>query len=348
MNLDNKRFEGELNGKSTGLYILKNTNGVEAAITNYGARIVALAVPGRDGKPVDVVTGFDSLDGYLNAKEKYHGAIVGRYANRIARGRFTLNGKSYQLDINNPPNHLHGGFDGLHQQVWTVIDHSDSRITLSYDSPDGESHYPGNLGLRIVYELSADNGLSLSYEASTDAPTVINLTSHPFFNLNGQGRTTILHHTLQVNATNYIPVDDSLIPVEIAPVEGTPFDFRTPVPIGKRIDEANDQLIYGAGYDHNFVLDGSGLRPVARAQGDESGIVMEVLTDQPGMQLYSGNYMKADHAIKYGLTDLNRGAFCLETQHFPDSPNQPNFPSTVLNPGETFRSVTIYRFAIDQ
>jgi aldose 1-epimerase len=343
MNLDQTRFEGEHKGRETGLYFLKNKN-VEVAVTNYGARIVALTVPGKDGQPVDVVTGFDSLDKYIASTEPYHGAIVGRYANRIARGHFYLNGRQYQLAINNPPNHLHGGPEGFHQQVWTVEESTPEQLRLSYDSADGEGGYPGNLHVRLTYHLSEDNALTLTYEAHTDAPTVINLTSHPFFNLNGQGRTTILNHLLQINADRYTPVDSSLIPTGIAAVDGTAFDFRIPMTIGKRIDERNEQLKYGSGYDHNLVLNGSGLRAVARATGDESGIVMDVLTDQPAMQLYSGNYMKSENGIKYGLIDKFRTAFCLETQHYPDAPNQPQFPSTILNPGEEFRSQTIYRF----
>lgn len=344
MNLDQQRFEGTHQGKKTGLYFLKNKNGIEVAITNYGARIVGLSVPDKNGHPVDVVTGFDSIDGYLSAKEPYHGAIVGRYANRIARGQFSLDGKQYQLDINNAPNHLHGGIDGFHQQVWTVSEHNGPAIRLSHFSPDGEAHYPGNMQVEVFYELTDKNELIIHYQAGTDADTVINLTSHPFFNLNGQGQTNILDHVLQIEADEYTPVDESLIPVSVAPVEGTAFDFRTPHTIGKYIDEKDDQLKYGCGYDHNVVLRGSGLRPAARVTGDRTGIVMEVLTDQPAMQLYSGNYMKGEHTIKYGLVDKFRMAFCLETQHYPDSPNHPSFPTTLLKPGEVFRSQTIYRF----
>lgn len=338
-------FEENLNGKKTSLHFLRNTNGIEIAITNYGARIVALIVPDKEKNPVDVVTGFDSLQGYLNSTETYHGAIVGRYANRIARGRFTLNGKTYQLSINNPPNHLHGGPKGFNNQVWTVEEANENSIRLSYLSEDGEENYPGNLTVRLTYTLNDENELVLNYEAVTDEATVFNITSHPFFNLNGQGNGTIEDHVLQVNADRYNPVDDTLIPIGIYPVEHTAFDFRSGKKIGKDIDADDEQLKFGGGYDHNFVLNGEGMRTVGKINGDKSGITMEVITDQPGMQLYTGNFMASENKIKYGLTDLRRGAFCLETQHFPDSPNHPDFPTTVLNPGEVFRSRTIYKFS---
>lgn len=342
---DEAAFRKHINGKETGLFILKQ-GAITVAITSYGARIVSLLVPDTQGRIVDVVTGFDSLDGYLQSTEPYHGTIVGRFANRIARGRFSLNGKQYQLAINNPPNHLHGGPKGFHNQVWDVLESGPSSLLLRYVSPDGEENYPGTLTTQLRYTLSPEGALSLEYEAQTDAPTVLNLTSHPFFNLNGQGTGSIEAHTLQIGAGRYNPVGPDLIPTGIAPVDGTPFDFREPAAIGSRIQEKNDQLDHGAGYDHNFVLDGSGFRRAGWAQGDRSGIRMEVHTDQPGMQLYSGNYMKSENRIKYGLLDAYRNAFCLETQHFPDSPNQPAFPSTVLNPGQTFRTRTVYAFSI--
>ena len=344
MNLDKQSFEGTVKDKKVGLYRLRNANGTEVAITNYGARIVALVVRDKSGKPVDVVTGFDSLDGYLQAKETFHGAIVGRYANRIARGQLRLNGKEYQLAVNNPPNHLHGGPDGFHNQVWEVIEADEQMLLLSYHSPDGEENYPGNLDVRLRYRLTDADAIELEYEARTDAPTVFNITSHPFFNLNGQGIGDINRHLLWVAADRYTPVDAGLIPTGIEPVDGTPFDFREATPIGQRVNDEHLQLMYGAGYDHNFVLNGSGYRHVATATGDVSGIAMEVWTDQPGMQLYGGNFMKGEHRIKYGLSDPYRGAFCLETQHYPDSPNHPDFPSTVLEPGQIFRSKTAYRF----
>jgi aldose 1-epimerase len=342
--LDASLFMDKLQGKDTSLRLLKNKNGIEIAITNYGARIVSLVVPDKNNKPTDVVVGFDSLQGYLTSTETYHGAIVGRYANRIARGRFLLYGNEYQLSINNPPNHLHGGPKGFNNQVWTIKEASENGLKLHYFSPDGEENYPGNLTVYVFYTLTPDNELIINYEATTDEATVINITAHPFFNLNGIGSGTIEDHLLQVNASNYNPVDEALIPIGIYPTEDTPFDFRKAKRIGEDINQENEQLKFGAGYDHNFVLDGEGLRKVGKVTGDRSGINMEVITDQPGMQLYSGNYMQSENRIKYGLTDKYREAFCLETQHFPDSPNQPDFPTTILEPGEAFKSTTIYRF----
>lgn len=336
-------FETRIRGRKTCLIMLHH-GGMKVAITNYGARIVQLIVPDASGKETDVVIGFDSIEGYLNSKETYYGAIVGRYANRIARGRFSLDGNDYQLAINNPPNHLHGGPDGFHHQVWEVEEQTGSSVCLHYFSEDGEEEYPGNLDVYVRYTITDEQELLIEYEATTDAATVLNFTSHAFFNLNGQGNGTIHDHQLQIHATHYNPVNGSLIPAGIVPVTGTPFDFLQPHTIGSRINENDQQLVYGAGYDHNYVLDGNGYRTVARAVGDRTGISMDVLTDQPGMQLYSGNYLKSENPIKYGMIDEFRTAFCLETQHFPDSPNQPQFPSTVLRPGETFRSRTAYRF----
>jgi aldose 1-epimerase len=344
---DKELFKSTINGRETSLHVLRNSNNLEVALTNYGARIVSLITSDHKGLPVDIVTGFDSIGNYLDATETFHGAIVGRYANRIARGRFSLDSRQYQLAINNPPNHLHGGPNGFHQQVWDIEEASASTLRLSYFSKDGEEHYPGNVKVDLVYTLNETNELSLYYKAQTDQPTIVNLTSHPFFNLNGQGTGTILDHTLQIDADLYNPVDQYLIPTGIEPVDQTPLDFRKSMRIGKRIGEPHPQIQYGGGYDHNFVLNGKGFRPVGRVTGDRSGITMEVLTDQPGMQLYSGNFMKGDNRIKYGLRDDFRNAFCLETQHFPDSPNHPDFPSTVLEPGEIFTSTTVYKFSTE-
>ena len=344
MELNKEAFRTKLRGKETLLHQLRNGKGLEVAVTNYGARFVSIIYSGKNGKPVDVVVGFDSIDGYLRSTETYYSALVGRYANRIAHGRFELDGQSYQLAINNAPNHLHGGPNGFHHQVWDVLEADEQHIRLSYLSPDGEEGYPGNLRVTVVYRLDENGDLSIQYEAFTDAPTVLNLTSHPFFNLNGQGSGSIENHLLQIHAEQYMPVNEALIPRGIEPVAGTAFDFRSPRRIGERIHEDQEQLRFGAGYDHNYVLDGSGFRTVAIATGDQSGIVMEVRTDQPGMQLYSGNYMKGENAVKYGMKDLRREAFCLETQHHPDSPNHPQFPSTVLRPGDHFRSETVYAF----
>jgi aldose 1-epimerase len=339
-------FNETLNGQKLSLHFLRNSNDIEIAITNYGARIVALIVPDKNHEPVDVVVGFDSLKGYLQSTETYHGAIVGRYANRIAKGRFSLNGKTYQLSINNPPNHLHGGPKGFNNQVWKIEEATGNTIQLSYFSKDGEENYPGNLNVSLSYTLTDQNELIIKYEATTDEATVFNITAHPFFNLNGQGSGTIEDHLLQINANRYTPVDEALIPTGIFTVDNTPFDFRKEKRIGENINDANEQLQFGGGYDHNFVVNGTGLRLAGTARADKSGIVMEVITDQPGMQLYTGNFMKSENTIKYGLKDHRREAFCLETQHFPDSPNHPDFPSTVLQPDEVFRSTTVYKFSV--
>lgn len=337
-------FNNILNGENVSLFFLKNSNSIEVAITNYGARIVTLIVPDKNKQPTDVVVGFDDLQGYLNSTETYHGAIVGRYANRIAKGKFSLNGKSYQLSINNAPNHLHGGPKGFNNQVWKVEEVKNNSLKLFYFSKDGEENYPGNMNVSLTYTVNDQNELVIDYEATTDQATVFNITSHPFFNLNGQGSGTILDHQLQINANRFTPVDENLIPTGVEPVDNI-FNFTSSKKIGEHINESNDQLKYGAGYDHNFVLNGEGLRSAGTAIGDKSGIQMEVITDQPGMQLYTGNYMKSENSIKYGLKDHRREAFCLETQHFPDSPNHPEFPSTVLEPGKVFRSTTIYKFS---
>lgn len=344
--LEAELFKDRVNGSETSLHFLTNNNKTVIAITNYGARIVALIVPDKNEEPTDVVVGFDSLKGYLNATETYHGAVVGRYANRIAGGKFVLNGKEYRLSVNNPPNHLHGGSKGFNNQVWKVEETSGRHIRLSYLSKDGEENYPGNLHVSVVYTLSDQNELTISYEATTDQPTVFNITSHPFFNLNGQGNGNIARHVLQINADHYTPVDKASIPTGVFPVEHTPFDFRRPKEIGANINDKNEQLEFGSGYDHNFVLNGQGLRTAGTAIGDQTGIVMKVITDQPGMQLYTGNFMRGENPVKYGLKDDHRGAFCLETQHYPDSPNHPEFPSTVLQPGDVFRSTTIYKFSV--
>jgi len=343
MNLDARLFHEKLNGKFTSLHLLQNGS-IQMAVTTYGARIVSLLVQGQQPEPVDVVVGFDSLRKYLDSSEPYHGTIVGRYANRIARGKFTLNGTQYKLRINNPPNHLHGGPDGFHNQVWDVVESGKNFITLSYLSKDGEENYPGNLQVQLTYEINNQNEIVLKYRAETDKTTIINLTSHPFFNLNGQGKGKITEHELRIYASQYNPIDKNLIPTGIATVENTPFDFREPRLINTMLDQPNEQLRFGGGYDHNFILDQRGWKPAARVTGNISRISMEVSTDQPGIQLYTGNFMKGENTIKYGLKDDFRSAFCLETQHFPDSPNHPEFPSTILHPNELFQSKTIYRF----
>lgn len=343
-------FHDTVDGKPTGLYIIKGKNGVSAAITNYGARLVSMLVPDKNGAMTDVVDGYDNIGNYLHQPETFFGAIVGRYGNRIAKGKFTLDGKTYSLAINNPPNALHGGKKGFGDVVWTGKQLNDSAVELTYLSKDGEEGYPGNLQVKVTYKLD-NNALGIEYEASTDKPTVVNLTNHAYFNLNGQGSGSIYNHLLQLNADNYTPVDSTLIPTgKIEPVAGTPLDFRQPTTIGSRInDTGNQQIKFGKGYDHNFVLNpnraDTSINWAARVQGDSSGIVMTVFTDQPGIQFYSGNFMSGTNPLKGGKKDGHRTAFCLETQHYPDSPNEPSFPSTELKPGETYRSTTTYAFS---
>ena len=340
-----ENFERTIDGHPVGLYTLKNEWGTQLCITNYGCRIVSLLVNDPGGKPVDVVVGFDTLDGYLTATEVYHGATIGRYANRIAKGVFTLNDKEYSLAINNAPNHLHGGPGGFHTRVWEVLEESEQAVYLRYASPDGEVGYPGNLEVKVRFELTAQNEVHIAYEASSDKDTILNLTNHAYFNLNGQGSGTILQHKLQILADRYTPVDDTLIPTgELAPVDDTPFDFREPQTIGKRINEANEQLGFGNGYDHNYVLNGAGLRTVANVTGDKTGLYMEVLTDQPGVQFYTGNFMSGENRIKGHVPDHFRTAFCLETQHFPDAPHHLHFPSADLKAGVQFTTRTVYSF----
>jgi aldose 1-epimerase len=342
-------FRDTVDGKPTALYILKKKNGVSAAITNYGARLVSLLVPDKNGVLTDVVDGYDNIGNYLNQPETFFGAIVGRYGNRIAKGKFTLDGKTYTLAINNPPNSLHGGKKGFGDVVWTGRQLNDSAVELTYLSKDGEEGYPGNLEVTVTYKLSENNGISIWYRATTDKPTVVNLTNHAYFNLNGQGAGSIYNHILQLNADKYTPVDSTLIPTgKIESVAGTPLDFRQPTTIGSRIDDpGNQQIRYGKGYDHNFVINRvDTLNLAARVQGDSSGIVMTVYTTEPGVQFYSGNFMNGTNPLKNARKDGYRTAFCLETQHFPDSPNEPTFPPTVLRPGETLNSQTSYVFSV--
>jgi aldose 1-epimerase len=341
-------FEKTIDGQKTNLYLLKNKNGAEAAITNYGAHLISLSVPDKNGKLTDVVLGFADIDGYKKALSAYYGATIGRYGNRIAKGHFVLDGKEYNLFINNKPNTLHGGKKGFNDEVWEVSQSNDQSITMTYLSKDGEEGYPGNLKVKVTYELTDENAVKISYEASTDKNTVINLTNHSYFNLNGVGSGTILNHTLQLKAANYTPIDPTSIPTgEIAPVTGTPFDFTTASNIGSRINNTDTQLKNGSGYDHNFVLDKHDINtPIATATGDKSGIVLEVFTDEPGIQFYSGNFMGGGNTLLNGKTDDHRTGFCLETQHFPDSPNRANFPSTELKPGESYKTETIYKFSV--
>jgi aldose 1-epimerase len=342
-------FGKTADGQTIELYTLTNRQGMQAAITNYGGRVVSIRVPDRNGKLADVVLGFDDLQGYLG-NNPFFGAIVGRYANRIAKAQFRLDGVEYKLAANNGPNSLHGGLKGFDKRVWTPREISESHpsLELTYLSKDGEEGYPGNLQVKVVYSLSDDNKLKIDYSATTDKDTVLNLSNHSYFNLAGQGNGDILKHILMINADRFTPVDATLIPTgELRKVEGTPFDFRKPTAIGARINQDNQQLEFGKGYDHNFVLNrrGSGLTLAARVTDPESGRVLEVLTTQPGLQFYTGNFLDGTIHGKGGKVYGHRSAFCLETQHFPDSPNHPRFPSTELKPGETYHEVTVFKFS---
>ena len=321
-----------------------------ALLTDYGARMVGFIVPDRDGRLVDVVSGFSSLKGYLRSGEKYYGAIVGRYANRIAGASFDLDGKTYRLNANDGHNHLHGGPKGFHDRVWKAHQPDSQKVVFELESPDGEEGYPGNLRVKVAYLLSDDNELVIDYEMETDRRTVANPTNHNFWNLNGEGSGPIDDHVLQIMADGYNPVDSTLIPIGIAPVEGTPFDFRNPTRMGARIAADDVQLRCGKGYDHNFILRGAPEpvkgRLAAVVRGDLSGIVMSVYTDQPGLQFYSGNFLKGENVLKKGSWDAYRTSFCLETQHFPDSPNQPGFPTVVMEPGRRYTSRTRHVFGV--
>ncbi|MEI6385690.1 MAG: aldose epimerase family protein [Spirochaetota bacterium] len=352
---------GSIKGQEVGLYTLANAGGMQADISNYGGTIVSLRVPDRNGTLADVALGYRTLDEYaVSAYSPYFGALIGRVGNRIARGRFSLHGRDYRLATNNEPGglpcHLHGGLKGFDKMVWKAEPfkrNGAEALRLFYTSADGEEGYPGNLEVIVTYSLGADGALSIEYEAHTDKPTPVNLTNHCYFNLKGEGEGDILDHLAEIRAANYTPVDKGLIPVgTIEPVAGTPFDFAAPHRIGERIEDRHEQLVLGAGYDHNWVLDGQGglLSLAARVTEPVSGRVLEVLTTEPGVQFYSGNFLPLPGALppmigKSGKPYLHRGGFCLETQHYPDSPNQPSFPSLILNPGEVRRSVTQYRFS---
>ena len=333
--------------KTVDIYTLTNANGVEARIMTYGGAVVSLKVPDRNGKLGDVVLGYDRLDGYLK-NNPYFGSIIGRYGNRIARGRFSLNGREYKLAQNNGENHLHGGIKGFDKVIWKAgeVNSKDGvGLKLTYISKDGEEGYPGNLSVTVTYTLTNNNELMIDYSATTDKETIVNLTHHSYFNLAGEG--SILNHELMINADRFTPVDQGLIPTgELRSVKRTPMDFTQATTIGARIDQPDEQLIAGRGYDHNWVLNRSdnGLTLAARVYEPVTGRVMEVYTTEPGLQFYSGNFLDGSITGKGGQVYHRRYGFCLETQHFPDSPNKPNFPSTVLKPGEKYSTRTIYKF----
>lgn len=351
-NVQKQSFGTAPDGQAIDIYTLKNAKGMEARITNFGATLVSLRVPDRAGKFDDVVLGFDSLDGYVKLNT-YYGGLIGRYGNRIAGGKFSLDGKTYTLPKNNGENTLHGGITGFNKHVWTakpITTASGEELELTYVSKDGEEGFPGNLSVKVVYKLAADkNDLTIDYSATTDKDTVLNLTNHSYFNLAGAGSGDILNDVVTIHASKFTPVDASLIPTgELKDVTGTPFDFRKPTAVGARIDQNDPQLQYGKGYDLNWVIDrkpgATGLVPAAEVYEPKTGRVLEVFTTEPGVQFYSGNHME-DTQGKDGKTYHFRGALCLETQHYPDSPNHPAFPTTELKPGQTFHSTTVFKFS---
>lgn len=345
-------FNKQIDSKMTMLCTLTNKKGAELTITNYGAKIVSLMVPDRSGKLTDVVTGHNSIEEYLVSEEPYFGAICGRYGNRIAKGKFVLDGTVYdKLAINNGPNSLHGGLKGFNAVVWDLKQIDGQTVELKYTSADGEEGFPGQLETTVTYHFSDDNEVVIMYNAVTDKPTVLNLTNHSYFNLSGAGDPSIGDHLLTINADYYLPTDETAIPYgPKEKVEGTPMDFRTPYEVGARIDEDFEALNFGKGYDHTYILnkkEENELSFCARCVSPKTGIVMDVYTTQPGVQLYTGNWMTGNFEGKNGQRYPARAALCLETQHYPDSPNKPEYPTTILRPGEVFQSKTIYKFATE-
>jgi aldose 1-epimerase len=346
-----KAAYGQLpNGQSADLYTLRNAEGMEAKITNYGGIVVSLTAPDREGKFADVTLGFDSLNTYV-AKNPYFGALIGRYGNRIAKGKFTLDGKEYTLPVNDGPNSLHGGKKGFDKVVWTAtpVEGDEPALKLAYTAKDGEEGYPGTLNVEVTYTLQKDNALRIDYQATTDKPTVINLTNHSYFDLSAGKSSDILGHELSLEADRFLPVDQTLIPTgELKAVAGTPFDFTKSSVVGSRINDTTDtQLQYGKGYDHCWVFADSSrsLKAVATVYEPTTGRVMTVSTTEPAVQFYTGNFLDGTLTGKEGRVYKKRTGFCLETQHYPDAPNQPAFPTTTLKPGETYRTTTVYKFS---
>ncbi len=347
--LDPSKFETTVDGKAVKLYVLKNKAGMEVCATNYGGRIVSVMVPDRNNQWRDVVLGHDSIADYIHIDGNF-GALIGRYGNRINQGRFTLDGVEYQLPQNNYGHCLHGGPKGFHHSVWNATQPNDTTLELTLHSPDGEAGFPGNLDVKVVYTLTSDNALCLQYTATTDKPTVVNLTNHSYFNLSGNAANDVLNDTVQFDADAFTPIDSTFMTWgEIRPVEGTPFDFRAGKTVGQDIEADDEQLKNGLGYDHNMVLNtGGDLSKVAcRISDPTNGIVLRVYTTEPGIQFYTGNFLDGKVKGKGGIAYPRRGAICVETQHYPDSPNQPNYPSVVLRPGETYSSTCIYKFSVE-
>jgi aldose 1-epimerase len=340
---------GSVGGRAVERYTLGSTDGLRVRVLTYGGIVQSIEAPDREGRMANLGLGFGTLDEYV-ASSPYFGALIGRFANRIANGRFSLDGVDYRLPINNGPNSLHGGTDGFDRQVWRAAPLADNILRLALHSPNGDQGYPGALSVQVTYTLQG-NALRLDYDATTDAPTVVNFTNHSYFNLAGEGSGSIEQHVLRLHAGSFTPIDANLIPTgSVEPVDGTPFDFRRPRPIGARLRESSDQLTYAQGYDHNFVLDSQAAtspRPAARVVEPVSGRVLEVETTEPGVQFYTANFLDASLRGPSGRAYRQTDAFTLETQHFPDSPNQPQFPSTVLRPGQRFSSTTIFRFSTE-
>jgi len=348
--MEKKVFGTTADGKTADLYTLKNKNGMQVSITNFGATVVSIMVPDKAGKAADVALGYDDLAGY-ELNKNYLGVLVGRYGNRIAHGKFSIDGTEYTLAKNNGDNSLHGGIKGFNKAMWEARDVSkggEAAVEMKYVSKDGEEGYPGNLSVTVVYTLTNKNELKIDYSATTDKKTVVNLTNHTYFNLAGQGNGDILKQELMINADTFTPVDSGLIPTgELKKVDGTPFDFRKPTAIGARIDANDEQIKLGGGYDHNFVLNrkgATGLSIAARVSDPASGRTVEVWTTEPGVQFYTGNFLDGSFKGKGGGAYQKRTAFCLETQHFPDSPNHASFPTTLLKPGEKYHTTTVYKF----
>lgn len=341
-------FVATLEEQPCGLYFITNGKGYTAAITNYGARVVGLWVPDKKGKLTDIVVGMGTAKEYLESPDPYYGAVIGRYANRIKGGKFTIDDTYYELECNNNGNCLHSGSQGFHNRFWEIEEASSDKITMNYFSQDGEGGFPGGLKVSVQYTISSSNSLEIQFEYECDKPTHASLTNHNFWNLNGEGSGSILHHALSIDAASFLTIDEVQIPVSQVTVAGTPFDFRKERLIGGWMELKDQQLILGSGYDHNFILDkGFTAEPikVAVATGDISGIRMETWTTEPGLQFYTGNFMSGINTFKSGCKDNFQTAFCLETQHYPDTPNHPGYPTTLLEPGKIYRSSTLYRFS---
>jgi aldose 1-epimerase len=349
--LDADTFSFDYEGKKIELYTLQNDNGMICQFTNFGARIVSVFAPDKNGNFADVIVGYGSGKDYVEKQENFFGAIIGRYGNRIAKGVFSIDSVQYQLETNDGPNHLHGGTHGFYRQMWNVESVTGSEIVFSLVSPDMDSGYPGTVNVKVKYTLTADNELKIEYFATSDKKTILNLTNHSFFNLKDGGRSSVGNHLMYINANKFTPVDETLIPTgELVPVAGTPMDFTTPTAIDEHIDADYEQLKLGHGYDHNWVLNTQGdvTKLAAKVTEPETGRVLEVYTNEPGIQFYGGNFLNGKSIGKNDIAYAHRSAFCLETQHFPDSPNKPEFPSVILEPGQKYYSECIYKFITEK